>query len=246
VWSQDTTTTNTRHGRSSYETAVRNATVVYVEGNDLVLKLENGKVEHLVVPDSDKFHVDGKVVSVAGLAPGTKLTESITTMTTPHYVNTVRVLKGKVWHVNAPHSVIVSLPDGTNHRYVVPSHAKFTVNGERKTVFELRKGMSFEATIVTDQPQTVVTASRTVVGQAPARALPPAVGVLLIQPVTRQVELAEQTEVTPEPAIEVASNESLPAALPKTGSLLPLGGLLGGLAVALSLGMGRLRKGFTV
>ena len=46
----------TARAPQSYETQVRNAEVVYVEGNDLVLKLDTGKIEHLVVPDSRQIH----------------------------------------------------------------------------------------------------------------------------------------------------------------------------------------------
>ena len=79
AWAQDVSTTTVQHGPSSFETQVRNAEVVYVEGNDLVLKLETGRLEHMVVPDSDKFHIDGRELSVDGLKPGMKLTESIIT-----------------------------------------------------------------------------------------------------------------------------------------------------------------------
>ena len=69
-----------QHGLSEYETSVsvRNAKVVYVSGNDLLIKLEDGRVEHMVVPDSDKFHIDGREVSVYDLKPGTKPTETTT------------------------------------------------------------------------------------------------------------------------------------------------------------------------
>src|SRR6202453_2497784 len=87
TWGQDTTTTTVQHGESSFDTQVRNAEVVYVEGNDLVLKLESGKVEHLVVPDSDTFTINGKNVTVHELTAGTKLTQTITTTTAPRYVN---------------------------------------------------------------------------------------------------------------------------------------------------------------
>ena len=133
---QDSTTTTIRHGESSFDTQVKNAQVVYVEGNDLVLKLESGKLEHLV-PDSDKFTIGGKDVTVRELKPGTKLTQTITTTTAPRYITTVRTLKGKVWHVNAPHRVIVTLPDHTNQIFSVPSDAKFIVSGREKTVFDL-------------------------------------------------------------------------------------------------------------
>jgi hypothetical protein len=228
---QDTTTSSIRHGEPSYETKVRNAQIVYVEGNDLVLKLENGKVEHMVVPADEKFDIDGREVTVSDLKHGTKLTQTITTTTTPRYVNTVRTLKGKVWHVNAPGSVIITTPEGTNQLYKVPSHAQFTINGKKKTVFELKKGMKFEATIVTDEPQTVVEYSKSNVGQAPAPPTPLQVGVLLIQrasPVTQ----------------EVASNVTAEHAdtLPNTASSVPMMGLLGLLGIGSALGLGTVRK----
>ena len=75
AWTQDVSTSTVQHGPSSFETNVRNAEVVYVEGNDLVIKVENGRLEHLVVPDTDKFHIDGREASVYDLKPGMKLTE---------------------------------------------------------------------------------------------------------------------------------------------------------------------------
>jgi hypothetical protein len=228
---QDTTTTSVRHGEPACESKVKNAEIVYVGGNDLVLKLESGKVEHLVVPSNEKFNIDGREVTVSELKAGTKLTQTITTTTTPRYVNTVRTLKGKVWHVNAPGSVVVSLPDGTNQLYKVPSHTKFTINGQKKTVFDLKKGMKFEATIVTDEPQTVVAYSKTNVGQAPTPATPPLLGVLLIQ------RAAPATE-------EVASNVTTEQvdSLPNTASNLPLVGLLSILGIGSALGLGTIRK----
>lgn len=231
---QDTTTTSVRHGAPSHEYQVRNAEIVYVEGNDLVLKLESGKVEHMIVPSDEKFGIDGREVTVSDLKAGTKLTQTITTSTTPRYVNTVRTLKGKVWHVNAPGSVILTLPDGTNQIYKVPSHAKFTINGQQKTVFDLRKGMNIEATIVTDEPQTVVAQTKATIGRSPLPATPPMLGVLLIHK-------------APSLPDEVASNVSTEhgdgfATLPNTASSLPWAGLLGVLSMASSFGLGTLRK----
>ena len=239
VLAQDATTQTVRHGGPSYQTEVKNGKVVYVEGNDLVLKLQNGRVEHVIVPDTDEFLIGGSRLSVHELKPGTTLNQIITTTTTPRYVNTVRTLKGKVWHVSAPTSVIVSLPDGTHHRYMVPSHAKFTVNGQPKTVFDLRKGMTFEATIITDEPQTVVASSKTTFGREPAPVTPPVFGVLLVQPVQRQAPPSLSTQ--PEPPVTVASAE-LPDVLPKTASALPLVGLAGTLFAAIGMALMTLRK----
>jgi hypothetical protein len=236
AWAQDTTTTTIRHGEKSYDTEVRNAEVVYVEGNDLVLKLENGKVEHLVVPDSDKFRISGQDVSVHELTAGTKLTQKITTATAPRYVTTVRTLKGRVWHVSAPHSVIVALPDHTHKTFEVPKNAKFTVNGKEMTVFDLKKGMTFEATVVTDDSETVVERNKASSGFAATPTVLPEVGVLLIQWPT--------PTVTDQP-ITVASAEPLPEALPRTGTVLPLVGLLGTLFLAGSFGLKAVRKKIT-
>lgn len=234
AWAQDSSVSTVTHGAASFETKVRNAKVIYVEGNDLVLKLEDGRVEHVVVPDTDTFTIDGKEVSVSQLTPGTTLTQTFTTTTTPRYVNTVRTLEGKVFHVNPPLSVIVTLPNGTNQVYKVPSHARFMVNGEPKTVFELRKGMHFKATIVTDDEHTVVAQTKSTVGEAPKPTTPQLMGVLLFL----RPEPTEPSGAT----VTVVHRPS--ASLPETGSLLPLVGLLGGLAIVMPLGYGVLRRAF--
>lgn len=231
---QDTTTADRRPGVSQYDAKVRNAQIVYVEGNDLVLRLEDGKVEHLVVPSNEKFLIDGRELTVNQLKSGTMLTQTIVTTTTPHYVKTIRVLKGKVWHVNAPGSVIISLPDGTNHLYKVPSHAKFFVNGNPKTVWDLRKGMKLEATIVTDEEQTVVEQAKSNFGYAPPPT-PMFVDVLLIQPMPAPVTASVTAEHV-DPPSEMAST------LPGTASATPLFGLMGLLGIASWFGLGLARK----
>lgn len=236
-WAQDTTTTSVQPGNPTMETSVRNAKVVYVEGNNLVLRLESGRIEHVVVPDNEVFTIGGQDVSVRDLQPGTTLTQTFTTTTTPHYVNTVRIIKGRVWHVSAPTSVIVSLPSGGNQVFTVPSHAKFLINGEKRTVHDLRKGMSIEATIVTDDMHTVVSQSKTNVGQAPPPPLPALVGVLLFRP----APVALQPD--PEPVASVTAEHAwAQARLPQTGSVLPLFGLIGLLSLAAALAFRVARK----
>jgi hypothetical protein len=237
AWTQDVSTSTVQHGPSSFETKVRNADVVYVEGNDLVIKAENGRLEHLVVPHSDKFHIDGREASVYDLKPGMKLTETITTTTTPRYVKTIRTIEGKVWHVNPPKTVILTLPDHKHMIYDVPSHATFTINDEPQTVFELRKGMQFKATIVKDEPETVIESAKHVVAKAPpAPVIPQEVGTLLIEETKPEVE-----ETTPEAPVTTARADP-PEALPETGSSLPLVGWLGAFATAASLGLRLYRR----
>jgi hypothetical protein len=234
AWAQDETSTSVTHGEPAMTTSVKNATIVYVEGNNLVLRLRDGRVEHLIVPFNETFQVDGKEVTVRDLIPGTHLTQTVTTTNTPHYVTTVRTLKGKVWHVNAPNSVILALPDGTNQIYNVPSHAKFKINGQEKTVFELRKGMKLEATIITDSRESVVASNKVSVGESPLVLIPHLADVLLFETPHPAVIQAPETTV---------SAEEPPALLPQTASSLPLAGAMGVLSLAAAFSLGAMRKG---
>ena len=113
------------------------------------------------------------------------------------------------------------------------------INGEAKTVFELRKGMNVSATVVTQVPETVVAQQRKVTGSAPPPPPTPQIeGVLLIEdvsvPAPKQVAAA-----APEPA---PAADAAPKKLPKTSTPLPLIGLLGLLCSGLSIGIRMLRK----
>jgi hypothetical protein len=249
VRAQDTTTMTVRHGDKSFDTQVKNAEVVYVEGNNLVLRSENGKIEHLIVPDSDNFTVDGKAVSVHGLKPGTKLTQTISTSTAPRYVTSIRTLKGRIWHVN-PHArvVIVNLPEGGNVSYKLPEDTQFTTQTGRSqtNVHDLRKGMIFEATIVTDDTHTVMEETKATVGHTPPPAIPRETGMLLFthSATIRQPPAPLALEEPATTILTASAQEPLPASLPTTGTALPAAGLLGSFAVMLSLWLGPLRRAF--
>ena len=80
---QERSTSTVNRGQTNVTTQVERAEVVYVSGNDLVVKMENGEVRHLTVPDSVTATVDGKQLTVHDLKPGMKLQRTITTSTTP-------------------------------------------------------------------------------------------------------------------------------------------------------------------
>jgi hypothetical protein len=231
VSSAQTTTTEFRKGE-----------VVYVSGNDLVVRLDDGQVKQFTIPDDARFKVDGKDVSVHELKAGTKLAQTIMTTSTPRVVTSVRTVKGTVWNVNPPY-VIVTLADGTNKQYKVPEGTKFDIQGQEKSVFELRKGMHLTATITRTTPETEVTRTTSVTGRAPAPPRPPAtpvqVGVLLVEEAP-----APRAAASPAPAPapkrsqaadRPAAEETKPAKLPKTASPVPAIGMIG--AIALSAGL---------
>jgi hypothetical protein len=229
---QDTTSSTTRTGAPAVTTQVRSGTVIYVSGNDLIVKVDDGTIKHFVVPDSTRVTVGGKSLSVHQLTPGMTLTRTITTTATPTYVETVRTITGKVWYVAPPRTLILSFPDGPNKQYKVPDGTMFDVDGKKQSIFHVRKGMTISATIVKDVPETIATSTTSVSGVAPPAppATPPAtptiVGVLLIEPIA-----------PPPPPADVAQNT-----LPKTGSIFPLLGLLGALLLGVSFGARALRS----
>ena len=220
------------------KTEVRRGEVVYVSGNDLVVKTEAGQIKHFVVPEGATAVVDGKTLTVRDLKPGMKLTQTITTTETPKTVTTVRTVSGTVWNASG-NNVILKLPSGENKQYKVPDGTKFNVEGNPSaTVFDLRKGMKVSATVVTTTAEVVVTQRRAVTGEAPSPP-PPAptpvtqVGVLLVEEAPAPTQVAAAAPAPqPEPA---------PARLPKTPSDLPLIGLLGVWLVAIAFGLRAIR-----
>jgi LPXTG-motif cell wall-anchored protein len=216
VRAQDVTTSVTHKGASTYDTTVKSGTVIYVSGNDLLVKLPDGAVEHFVVGDSQTFTVDGKQMTIRDLKAGTHLTQTITTKTTPKTIVTTRTIDGKVWHVSPPSYVILTLPDGTNKEYKVPKGQTFNINGKEQTVFQLKKGMTVSATVVTEEPITEASQHRSVTGVAPKPQVADTVAVMLVE-----------TPTQPAQPTQTAAAEPAPTALPKTGSEWPLVGLLG-------------------
>ncbi|MGC2198432.1 MAG: hypothetical protein WA628_27420, partial [Terriglobales bacterium] len=106
------TESTTTHGDAAHATTVERAEVVMVDGNDLIVKMEDGQIRHFAnVSESARVDVDGQQLGIHDLKPGMKLQRTITTTTTPRTITTVQSVTGKVWHVNAPNSVILTLED---------------------------------------------------------------------------------------------------------------------------------------
>lgn len=223
------TTTDTASGQPTHEMTVERGEVVFVQGNDLVVKMEDGTIRHVAnVPESAKVTVDGRELGIHDLKPGMKLQRTITTTTTPKTITTVQTVTGKVWHVSPPGSVILTLEDGTNQQFKIPKGQKFTVDGQQVDAFGLKKGMNVSATKVVEEPVTEVERKRQLTGSMPPPPpAPPADVPILV------------AEAAPAPAPAAPAPE-----LPKTGSMLPLIGLLGSLSFLSSIGLGLIRKIF--
>jgi hypothetical protein len=223
------TETSTTSGTAAHQVTVERGEVVVVKGNDLVVKMEDGSIRHFPnVPESARVDVDGRELGIHDLLPGMKLHRTIKVTTTPQVITTVSTVKGKVWHVSPPISVVLTLEDGTNQEFKIPKGQKFTVDGQQTDAFGLRKGMKISATKIVEEPVTLVEHEQKLTGSMPPPPPPP--------PAEAPI-LVAVAEPAPAPA-------AAPVELPKTGSLLPFMGLLGGLAFLSSLGLGVIRKTF--
>jgi LPXTG-motif cell wall-anchored protein len=233
------TTTEKIKGAATVTTQEMKGTVMYVEGNNLVVKMSDGEIKTFNnVPDSRKAIIDGKEVGVRDLKPGTKLTATITTTTTPVTVRTTTVGSGRVWYV-AGTTVILTLPNGENRQYKVTPDYKFTVGGKPATVFDLRKGMVVSAQKIVEAPTVEITSGTKVVGEAPA---PPPARMAAAEPAPAPAA-APVAEPAPAPVAAAPAAEPAPAKkLPKTGSPVPLMGLLGLLFVGGSYGIRLIRR----
>ncbi|MGB8322043.1 MAG: hypothetical protein WCE52_03685 [Candidatus Acidiferrum sp.] len=227
----ETTKSVSPEGAPTKDVKVERGTIVYVNGNSVVVKAEDGSLRHFDnVPDSVTVTVDGKQLNVHQLQPGMKVERQTITTTTPKMIKTVKTVQGTVWQVSPPSSVILTMDNGKNQRFTIPQGQKFDINGQQTDAFGLRKGMKISAQKVVEQPETVVSQQVTRTGSMPAPPPTPA-----IQPDVPILIVFVPVE-TPAP-VETAAAEPTPTKLPKTASNLPLLGLLGLLSISLAMGL---------
>jgi len=221
------TETNTIHEPATKTISVDRGEVVYASGSDLVLKKDDGSIVHFANV-TDTATVDGERVAIDALEPGMKLERTITTTTTPHTVTTVQTVTGKVWHVSPPHFVILTLEDGTNHKFDLPNDHKVFVDGRLVDAWSLKKGMKISATRVIEAPGIAVARQTKLTGSAPAP-----IALAANEPI-----FFTMLETAP---ARLTVAEAIPASLPETGSSLPLIGLLGVLALGSFVGLRAIR-----
>ena len=210
------TQTSTTTGQVTKVVQVESGEVVAVEGNNLFVKMPDGSLRDFPnIPASAKVNVDGQMLGIHELKPGMHLQRTITTSTTTQMVTTTKTVTGKVWHVNPPLSVILTLDDGSNQEFKIPKGQKFTVNGQKTDAFGLKKGMMVTATKIVETPVTAVTEHTQVTGTIPAS------GTVLIAkgaptPAAGGAGSAAAGTTT------TAAETTAPAKLPKTATGWPL------------------------
>jgi len=179
--------------------------VVAVYGDKLVVKMSTGEIREFTPPADRKFEVDGKMLSLSELTPGTHLSATITTTTTPEVVRTVVLKNAEV--VKVAGSNLMVKQDGQFKSYTIPAGFTFLVDGQNVPLSKIQVGSKLSAEIVYKSEKTLTENEVKIGGTAPVAPAP---------------EPEPVAAPAPEPEPEAA-----PAEMPKTASNLALVGLLG-------------------
>jgi hypothetical protein len=223
------TQTTTTASPTTTDVKVDQAKVVLVDGNDLIVKTEKGRLVHFPnVPETARVTVGDQQLGIHDLKPGMTLERTITTTTTPMTITTVKKVTGTVWSVTPPLSVILTLESGKNQEFKIPEGQKFNIEGQMTDAWGLKPGMKITATKVTEAPEEVVEQKRLLTGRMPPPEPPADMPIVLAF-----VEVMTQAP----PPVETTTAEVKPSPLPKTASPLPLIGILGALALVSGLAL---------
>jgi hypothetical protein len=201
---------------------IRQGEVLSVYGNNVVVKMDTGETKEFEVPEGFEFMHNGQMVGVDDLEPGMMLTAAIKTTTTPTTVQTEEIKKGTVMAVAGRSAVIRNDETGVTKRYKdIPGDFVFYgSDGNPKTIYDIKKGEKVTAHIVHSSSETVTEREVAVMAESAPKAAPAPAA----QPAT------------------TTSSYSSSESLPKTGSLLPLAGLVGLVALFAGLGLGVIRR----
>jgi len=226
------TQTSETKGETTKTVTVERGEIVHIAGNDVVVRMEDGTLKDFDnISENVIFMVEGKPVNIHNARVGMKLEKQTIVGSTPRVITTVESVTGTVWHVSPPTSVILRLENGETQTFKIPNGQKFTINGEEKDAWGLKKGMKIQATRVTEVPEILVSREINATGKFPPppplpKADLPILVAVLPAPATPTPAPVETAAARPEP---------VPKKLPKTASDLPLIGLVGALFCALSL-----------
>ena len=135
-----------------------NFEVISVDGNNLVVRDQNGTRE-VTVPDDFRFTVDGKPMSVHDLKAGMKGTATVTTTMSFRPVYVTEIKKGTVVR-QVGTSVHVRTDEGVRWFKKAEIDArgiKIYMNGKPVRVTDLKEGDQLTAMIVTEAEPEVIT-----------------------------------------------------------------------------------------
>jgi hypothetical protein len=171
---QETTTTTTTPKSVTGVMTIDTAQVVYVSGDDAVVRLPDGSLRLLEVRPGTTLSVDGKASTPSSLTPGTTLAHIKVQRRLESDVTTVTQINGKITAKNGQF-VTLRLDDGSSKIYRVPFDASFDVDGVEKKYADVTTGAKISATVVKSEGLSSQSSKAAVIGQTP-----PQSGTLLI------------------------------------------------------------------
>ena len=140
--------------------------VVKVDGLTLTVKMIPGNdVRTFTAAPGRTATVDGQVVPIEKVLPGTVLTATVTWVPAP---GTMKTVTGQVVLVALP-AVTVRLSDGTIRQYTPPPNFEFTLEGKKATANDLRPGQNLTAVRLTEDPATKITPDSPITGKGPKK-----------------------------------------------------------------------------
>jgi len=202
---------------TTYE--IKQGTVLHVDGNHLYVKMADGTVRDAEVAPDFLFDVDGRKLNVTQLKKGTKLTQTIATTTTPHIVKSTEIKEGTVVQ-RIGQTLIYRDKLGQIHKVTgVPKGFELYRDGKLVPLEALAGGDRVTAHIVTKEETIITEEEMKIAGNTPRAPKP-----------------------KPAPVAKPAYKPAPAPVLPKTGSNLPLVGLMGLIALSLGLGIAVIRR----
>lgn len=232
---QQKTVEHRQTGPAKLTVDTRNTTVSYIEGNHLVVKLADGSLEAIRIPPGERFNIDGQKLTLHELKPGMTLTDEIYTTERPMMVKTVEITEGKVFHAS-PRRLVIHTKEGEVVDYRIPEWATIKINGEERSLHELKRGQTITATITTEEPMTVQEREKRSHGH----------------PLVTESKARTEVPVPTKPEVARAKPPAEPQApptteaeekLPATASNAPLIGLAGIFALAIAVALKAFQKG---
>jgi len=166
VSAQETTTTTVKPKAGAGALTIDTAQVIYVSGDDAVLKMPDGSLRLFELAPGTSLSIDGKPASPSDLKSGMTIAHAKLRTRMQSDVTTVTEVSGTVL-AKSGRNLTVRLEDGTSKIYQVPYHATFNVNGQDTSYENITKGMKISATAVKTEGITSQTNKSAVVAQTP-------------------------------------------------------------------------------
>lgn len=232
AFAQQKTVEHKQTGPDKITVDTRHATVAYIEGNHLVVRLADGSLEAILIPPEERFNIEGQKLTLHELKPGMTLTDEIFTTEKPMMVKTVEITEGRVFHAS-PRYLVIQTKEGEVVDYKIPEWATTKINGQERSLHELRRGQTITATITIEEPMAFIDREKRSHGHAVVSESKAMTEVPL--PVTHADVPTELQSITPTTKVQ----EKLPA----TASNVPLIGLMGIFALAIAVALKAFQKG---